>query len=342
MKSLMVLLTVLLVINLQAAVEKPKFKIFWDLSKGVDNDPLQLYRHGHMSDAAEDEYGDFTYDMTSFLRKKFPRTVELSEELKSKWLVAANQDNLETYNKLGTFPDVLIELKGENIKGEAYIKLSKNGISKEDLSKFDLVIVTTATSYITPYTSDEAKAIRKYVENGGKFMLFGENFWTPRKNVKVLFNTFGFDLTMGLTQRWVNFLEDYQGHTYTRSDGGSWLCQGKAVGWHLDYEEYKKISKLGNEYKLRLKLFQKTYAKMGKDKLCKKRKYNGNENFKIAVEADHSFPEPYLAPVHYYGNVGKGKVWLFADGSFVVNHILYKINNNQVFLERLLDNIVKN
>ncbi len=320
----------------------PQFRILWDISKGAANDPLATYRYGALTPKAEDQNGDFSMDLTLFLRSVFPRSSEVPGEIEDTWQIAFDQEQVNQLADLGTFPDVVVQVPGKEIKGLGYLNISAIGLEEEDLSQYNALIITLATSFVYSYSDEEAAKIRGFVEGGGRLILAGDNFWTPRANVRPIFRAFGFDLAMTLTAHWDHVLAPMASTGPIRSDAGSWLCRGDAEGWFLNYQQYRETLKFGNGvYQKRLKDFTTNYDPLPKDKLCRQRVYNNNDQFSAIVLDSAVGGKRENVEVLYRGDLGKGRAWIFGDGSFITNHILEKSQSNRIFLRSLLEDLVR-
>lgn len=319
--------------------EKPKFKVLWDLSKGYKKSPLALYRYIGSPELTEDDYGDLSIDLTAHLRSKFPRQVSVSDLTPDTWGIVFNQGEFDEWASQGTFPDVKVDFPSEPVKGEAYLNINGWALDKVDLTSYNLLFITVATSWAAPYTASEVSAVVNYVKNGGRLVVLGENFWTPRFNVKPILNAFGFDLAMTVTSAWTKFTGPFSGLDGARSDGGAWLCRGVAAGWHFTFEQHLEVMRFGNGvYESYLADYTANYSRASQDELCNKKTYNGNEKFEAVifsntVEGENNF----MAPMAYVGQVNRGKVLLFGDSSFLVNTVIEKSPENIHLMNRLFD-----
>jgi hypothetical protein len=77
------------------------------------------------------------------------------------------------------------------------VAVTSSGVLTEDLSKYDILIVATTTSWDSPYSAGEVAAIKTFVDNGGKLLILGENTDCPNGNINPVSQAFG--ITTGIS-----------------------------------------------------------------------------------------------------------------------------------------------
>lgn len=97
------------------------------------------------------------------------------------------------YSPSGRYSDFVALLTGQGYS----VAETTTGFLSEDLSQFKILIITTMSTYDSPYTPAEVAAIENFVDNGGKLLILADNAGCPNENINPVSQAFG--TTTGLS-----------------------------------------------------------------------------------------------------------------------------------------------